>query len=602
MSWLSPALAWVGAHPHWAGALLALVAFAESLAVVGLVVPGAIIMFAAGALAAGGGLSLWHLCLWAAAGAIAGDGVSFWLGRRYGDRLAAVWPLRRYPGALDRGIDFFRAHGGKSVLVGRFVGPVRPLIPAVAGMMHMPAARFFTINILSAFVWAPVYLLPGMVFAASLGVAAAVAGRLVTLIVLALALGWGAYRVARRVLAALRRLGQELAGHGPLGLKAAGVLLHGAGVGWLLGVAGVLALYAVRLLLPGALAWEHVVLELAGAHRTETGRLVAWVVTQCGSLTATVTCALAVAAALVLGGARRSARALVAAVALAIAATYLSKWLYGAARPVFAATHGFGYAFPSGHTAAAAVIAFAMAALVGARGTGGRLVAFSVAACFTALVALSRVYLGVHWPVDVLAGAALGVTAVGLLALWRREGLSPVMRRRISWLAPLALAVGATGHAWLAGADSLSRYPPAWSLPSISPQAACDRSADGPATLWLGDGTQLDRVLSASWQPAADWDLAGAMRWLSPQPYPLATPVLPRLHDGRFPERIYVTRAQTHGRRVLRAWRVARVAGGDLWHITAERERMVPDWPVLSITAAPDAPPAALRQTGAICH
>ena len=67
---------------------------------------------------------------------------------------------------------FFEKYGGKSVAFGRFVGPMRAVIPLVAGMMGMPTGRFLAANILSAIVWAPVYLLPGIVFGASLELAA----------------------------------------------------------------------------------------------------------------------------------------------------------------------------------------------------------------------------------------------------------------------------------------------------------------------------------------------------------------------------------------------------------------------------------------------
>jgi len=67
-------------------------------------------------------------------------------------------------------------------LFGRFVGPVRPVIPAVAGMMQMPAGRFLAVNVASALVWAPAYLLPGIAFGASLELAAEVAGRLAVLV------------------------------------------------------------------------------------------------------------------------------------------------------------------------------------------------------------------------------------------------------------------------------------------------------------------------------------------------------------------------------------------------------------------------------------
>lgn len=201
--YLSPLLDWVGTHPGWAGFVLFWIALGESLAVVGLFVPGAVLMFGAGALIATGSLPFWPLAAWAAAGAVVGDGISFWLGRRFDRHLEAVWPFRRNPALLARAVSFFRRHGGKSVLLGRFIGPIRPVIPAVAGMLGMGAGRFFAINLLSALLWAPAYLLPGMAFAASMALAAAVLTRLLILVV---GVGVAAYLLYRITHRSIRRI------------------------------------------------------------------------------------------------------------------------------------------------------------------------------------------------------------------------------------------------------------------------------------------------------------------------------------------------------------------------------------------------------------
>jgi undecaprenyl-diphosphatase len=72
---------------------------------------------------------------------------------------------------LRNGEAFFYRHGGKSVLFGRFVGPVRPVIPVVAGMLGMGPAHFAVLNVLSAIGWALVYILPGVFFGTSLAMA-----------------------------------------------------------------------------------------------------------------------------------------------------------------------------------------------------------------------------------------------------------------------------------------------------------------------------------------------------------------------------------------------------------------------------------------------
>ncbi|WP_246094167.1 MULTISPECIES: DedA family protein [Mesorhizobium] len=94
-------------------------------------------------------------------GAIVGDGLSFWLGYRYHREILQRWPLNRYPELIARSEAFFERHGGKSVFLARFTPGVRAFIPLVAGMLQMPARRFYYANIFSAFVWAPSHILPG---------------------------------------------------------------------------------------------------------------------------------------------------------------------------------------------------------------------------------------------------------------------------------------------------------------------------------------------------------------------------------------------------------------------------------------------------------
>jgi membrane protein DedA with SNARE-associated domain len=114
------------------------VAFGESLVFVSLLFPGTALLIAAGALTPGDALPIASLLTGAVLGAIAGDGVSFWIGRRFGHALNQVWPFTRHPQLIPSGISFFQRHGGKSVFIGRFFGPVRATIPLAAGILKMP--------------------------------------------------------------------------------------------------------------------------------------------------------------------------------------------------------------------------------------------------------------------------------------------------------------------------------------------------------------------------------------------------------------------------------------------------------------------------------
>ena len=158
---LSAITAFIAAHREWALPLAFLVSFAESFAFVSLLVPGTTILMACGALVPGGTLTLWPLIIGAVVGASLGDGLSYWLGWRYGHRINRLWPMSRYPGMVRMGEEFLQRHGTASVAIGRFFGPIRAVVPLAAGIVRMNGLRFWLANIGSAVVWAPLILTPG---------------------------------------------------------------------------------------------------------------------------------------------------------------------------------------------------------------------------------------------------------------------------------------------------------------------------------------------------------------------------------------------------------------------------------------------------------
>ena len=140
--------------------MVCLLAAVESLVVIGLLVPGMAGLVALTLAAAAAGLPPFWWWLAGALGAIAGDGISFHIGR-FSRQGLHQWPvLKDHPQWLERGYRFFHDYGVVSIAIGRFVGPLRPLIPAVAAVCDMPAARFWWVNILSGCAWAAAWLLP----------------------------------------------------------------------------------------------------------------------------------------------------------------------------------------------------------------------------------------------------------------------------------------------------------------------------------------------------------------------------------------------------------------------------------------------------------
>jgi len=158
---VQPLLTFIATHAHWAAAIMFVTAFGESFAFLSLLFPGTTLLIAAGTLMAGGTLPYTPVLIGAVAGATLGDTVSYWIGRRFGDGIARMWPFSRHPELLPSGIRFFAKHGGKSVFIGRFFGPVRAVIPLAAGVMRMPRGWFWFANFTSALVWAPMLLFVG---------------------------------------------------------------------------------------------------------------------------------------------------------------------------------------------------------------------------------------------------------------------------------------------------------------------------------------------------------------------------------------------------------------------------------------------------------
>jgi len=150
-------------YQAWGYWLIFLVSSLESLAVVGLLMPGTTITIIFGLLASEGLFDIRWLMLLAFVGAVVGDGISYWLGYK---------GLKYFKGEsrilkaahLEIGKKYFEKHGSKSVFIGRFIGPLRPLIPFIAGLMHMRTGTFFFWNVTSAVLWSATYVLFGFFF------------------------------------------------------------------------------------------------------------------------------------------------------------------------------------------------------------------------------------------------------------------------------------------------------------------------------------------------------------------------------------------------------------------------------------------------------
>jgi membrane protein DedA with SNARE-associated domain len=152
----------IGSHPHYAFIAVLLLALSEAMPVIGTVVPGSTLILVISALATTADIDAWLLLVAAVVGAIAGDGLAFWLGYRYRREMLGGWPLNRFPGLLARSSQFIRRHGVAAVFLARFTAVVRAFVPLVAGILRMSSRHFYVANVLSALLWAPLHVFPGV--------------------------------------------------------------------------------------------------------------------------------------------------------------------------------------------------------------------------------------------------------------------------------------------------------------------------------------------------------------------------------------------------------------------------------------------------------
>jgi membrane protein DedA with SNARE-associated domain len=159
--WGSQILDFIKANSAWAPLIVMLFAFGESIAVLGVFVPATVVLVGIGALVGASGIDFWPVWLGTTVGAVGGDLVSWLVGWSFKDRARGVWPLSRYPEMYDRSERFFRRWGVGALFIGRFFGPVRGMVPLVAGVFGMNFPIFMAANIASAMIWAFVLLAPG---------------------------------------------------------------------------------------------------------------------------------------------------------------------------------------------------------------------------------------------------------------------------------------------------------------------------------------------------------------------------------------------------------------------------------------------------------
>ncbi|GAB62352.1 MAG: DedA family protein [Candidatus Jettenia sp.] len=146
----------------WVHVLLFLIVFAETGFVATPFLPGDSLLFAAGAIAATGALHVYALIAILAVAAILGDTVNYWIGYYIGPKIFKKQKSLFFnPEYLERTYRFFEKHGGKTIVIARFIPIIRTFAPFIAGIGRMSYLRFALYNILGAVFWVPVFIYAG---------------------------------------------------------------------------------------------------------------------------------------------------------------------------------------------------------------------------------------------------------------------------------------------------------------------------------------------------------------------------------------------------------------------------------------------------------
>ncbi|MGM1051870.1 MAG: bifunctional DedA family/phosphatase PAP2 family protein [Pseudomonadota bacterium] len=447
--------------------IIASIALVESLALVGLLVPGVVLITAAASLAGHQELALPAIMLAAFLGAVVGDWASFWLGYTQHQRVTRLWPLSRHPEWLARGARFFQRYGTLSVFFGRFVGPVRPMVPLIAGMLRMSPRAFTWANLASAALWAPAYVLPGYLLGRTWqqlldipeGSRSLLVALAIILLVMAIVFSWLRQQVGRS-----GRLYRLLAG----GARRHPVmrrlwLSQSAGAGSEVPLASWLLLV---LSLGGASGWTLIVMQHgADDPLAMDARINALFVYLASPALEAISQALArvgdtygvLALVLPWGGwllwrRRFDAFAHIGGGLGLIA--LLNTWgkaFFARPRPDTPDYLTGSLAYPSAHASTAVVLAGLAAAFIARElPPQQRHWVYWGAILFAMIMALSRLAIGVHWFSDLVGGALLGLVVCALVQLaWQARPRDTLAPCPWAWLTVGSLALVAARIAWL---------------------------------------------------------------------------------------------------------------------------------------------------------
>ena len=444
LSHIKPYIIWLQLHPEIAAVVTFGISFIECLAVIGLIVPGTVMMTAIGALVGAVMIPAGSTILAAILGAIAGDVISFWLGSHFHDRVPQMWPFRRFPKLLKKGQDFFDKHGGTGVFFGRFLGPIRPILPLVAGMMNMSTSRFLFADICSAILWAPTYLLPGIILgAASQELPPQIASRVMFFVIIVLLILWFfSWLIKKLVVAMINFVHYQLdklwivIKH-ERWLKPLHIALQDPqhphshnqltlALYWLFAIFLFIALILNVMNQGDLITLNNIFWNFMRTVRGSQGDKVFISFTLIGEAKVLSVMYFAVLAWLCFRKAWRTVVHWILLGVFTFAGVEILKALVHSPRPGGLIQSPKGFSFPSGHATLSTAF-FGMLAVLISRELRSNLrwIPYTFAFLICLSIGFSRVYLGAHWLTDVIGGYLLGLIIVMFVVLSYRRQFTP---------------------------------------------------------------------------------------------------------------------------------------------------------------------------------
>jgi membrane-associated protein len=154
----------ISAYGTWTYLILFFVIFMETGFVVTPFLPGDSLLFAAGTFASLGALNVWVLFILLSFAAILGDTVNYWIGHFIGEKAFSGNIRFLKKEYLDRTHEFYERHGGKTIILARFIPIIRTFAPFVAGVGEMSYGRFITYNVVGGIMWVGIFVFAGYFF------------------------------------------------------------------------------------------------------------------------------------------------------------------------------------------------------------------------------------------------------------------------------------------------------------------------------------------------------------------------------------------------------------------------------------------------------